>query len=153
MEKVIGFDDLKVGQRVRVKGKLDGDAVKALEITMQPPEDDASISGMLESINYEKSSLRIIGRELAVPQNVEVKDLERNLVSFKNLKAQTMVTVKGKYSPPNSFVPRLIRMKEMLGLNVEKMKGTIEAIDHEKKTLRLLGFTVQASPKTIVEAL
>ncbi len=154
MEKIIGFDELKVGQRVRVKGKLEGDGTfRALEITMQPPEEAATITSVVQNVNYDKPAINLLGREFPVPASIIVKDLDHNQVSLNDLKAQTLVTVKGKYAPERGFMPFQIRMKETLGVNMDKMKGTIEAIDHEKKTLRVLGFTVTASSKTIVEIL
>jgi hypothetical protein len=154
MEKIIGFDELKVGQRVRVKGKLEGDGTfRALEITMQPPEEEATMTSVIQNVNYDQPSISLLGRELPVPANMIIKDLDHNQVGLKELKAKTLVTVKGKYAPERGFMPFQIRMKETLGVNVDKMKGVIEAIDHEKKTLRVLGFTVTASPKTIVEVL
>ncbi len=152
MEKVIGFNDLEVGKRVKAKGKPgESGTFLALEIATKTPSDQAEIEGLIQSINHQQNTLHILNREIAVPNSIEVKDVNSNSVGFKNLKAGNMVKLKGKYSEAKGFVVEKIKIKETMGFTIEELQGNIDKIDREKKTLQVVGFTVVVNEKTTIE--
>jgi hypothetical protein len=151
MDEFIGFNDLKVGQRVKVKGKPAEDgAFTALEISVKAPADQAEIEGLIQNLDHQKNTLRIFNREIALPGNIEVKTLQPG-AGLKGLKVGDVVKLKGKYSEAKGFVPEKIKLKETMGFNVEELQGDINKIDQEKKTLNVVGFTVVVNEKTTIE--
>lgn len=146
------FDNLNIAQRVKVKGKLDPDGTFiALEIGVEEHEDSAAIIGMIESIDYERRCLRVLQRDFVIPVSAEVKDIYRNDAAFTDLRAQSLVKLKGDYSPAAGLQPDLVKMKETFSFNIDKLKGRIEALDRSAKTLQVNGYTVAVSDKTTIE--
>lgn len=146
------FDNLSIAQRVKVKGKLDPDGTFiALEIGVEEHEDSAAIIGMIESIDYERRCLRVLQRDFIIPVSAEVKDIYRNDAAFTDLRAQSLVKLKGDYSATEGLRPDLVKMKETFGFNIDKLKGRIDALDHTAKTLQVNGYTVAVSDKTTIE--
>ena len=144
----LGFNDLKVGQRLKVTVKVGDDGgFVAIEISMKTPEDEASIESMIQSIDHQQNTLRLLNREFAIPDGIEIKGLQRNIISAKDLKIGDKVKLKGKYSALKGFVPEKIRMKENIGLDLDKLQGDIDKIDREKKILEVVGFTVRVNER------
>src|SRR5262245_1230145 len=99
MDEIIGFNQLKVGQRVNVKGKLTTEGTfLAVEIEMQPPKDHTEIEGLLQNLDRQNHSLRLLDRQFDFPENVTVVDLNNSPISLQDLKAMTVVKLIGKYS-------------------------------------------------------
>ena len=143
MDQIIGFNDLKVGQRVKVEGRLDEDgAFVALKIGAKAPEDEGVIEGLIQSIDHQKNTLCLLNREFILPDEVKIKDLHRDIISFKDIKAGDRVKLKGKYSELKGFVPEKIIMQEDTDYDIVELQGKIDKIDLRKKTLDVLGFTV-----------
>lgn len=146
------FDNLSIAQRIKVKGKLDPDGTFiALEIGVEEHEDSAAIIGMIERIDYERRCLRVLQRDFVIPVSAEVKDIYRNDAAFTDLRAQSLVKLKGDYSPAEGLQPDLVKMKETFAFNIDKLKGRIEALDRQAKTLQVNGYTVAVSGKTTIE--
>jgi ADP-heptose:LPS heptosyltransferase/glycosyltransferase involved in cell wall biosynthesis len=149
MDKIIRVNDLKVGQRVKVKGKLGKDgAFVALEISMKPLEDHAEIEGLIRSIDFQKNTLRLLNREFVLPDGIAIKDLQGNIIGLKDLRAGDMVKLKGKYSEPQGFVLEKIKMQEITSFDLEELQGDIRNIDQERRALDVIGFTVVVNEKT-----
>jgi len=152
MEQIIGFNDLKVGQRVKVKGKSnEAGSFVALEISVKAPADHAEIEGLLQGIDQQKNTLRIMNREITVPSTVTIKTLQLNNSGLSGLKIGDMVKLKGKYSAAGGFALEQIKVKETFGFNVEELQGAINQADREMKTLDVVGFTVLVNAKTTIE--
>lgn len=152
MEKIIGFNDLKVGQRVKVKGKPgESGTFAALEISVKAPAEYSEIEGLIQSFDAQKNALRIMNRDLTLAGNVEVKTLQPSPSGLQALKAGDMIKLKGKYSEAQGFVPEKIKVKQSFGFNVEELQGDINKIDYENKTLQVNGFAVAANAKTTIE--
>jgi SAM-dependent methyltransferase len=151
MEQIIRFNDLKVGQRVKVKGKAGEDGVfVAQEISLEGSSDRAEIKGLIQSINHQKNTLYLLNREFVLPDGVAVKDSQRNTIGLKDLKAGDVVKLKGKYSEFKRFVPEKIKMQETAGFDFEELQGDINKIDREKKTLEVVGFKVVFNEKVTI---
>jgi len=148
MDQIIGSNDLKVGQRVKVSGKPGEDGVfVARKICQEAPADDSEIEGLIRSIDHQKNILRLFNREFVLPDSIAVKDLQGNSIDLKDLKAGEVVKLKGTYSTLNGFVPEKIKMKESTGFDLAELQGDIDKIDQEQKTLDVVGFTVSFNEK------
>jgi ADP-heptose:LPS heptosyltransferase len=151
MDQSIEFNDLKVGQRVKVKGSPDEDAVfVALKIGLVAPADDSEIEGLIQSIDHRKNTLRLLNRDFILLDGITVKDSHRNIIGLKDLKVGDSVKLKGKYSGPEGFVPKKIKRQETTGFDLEELQGNIDKIDREKKILNVVGFTVRARNNTVM---
>ncbi len=152
MSQFIGFDCLKVGQRVKVKGNpLENGTFMAGEISIKNYADQAKIEGALQRLDHQKNTLRIFNRDFALPSDIQVKGLQHNLIDLKELKAGDAVKLKGTYSASNGLMPEKIILKETMGFNVDELHGAIDRIDRTQKTLDVTGFTVVVNEKTTIE--
>lgn len=152
MDTIVGFNDLQVGQRVKIKGKPgEGGAFVAYAIDIKEPKDQAEIEGFIQSIDHPKNTLRICNREYALPDGLSVKNLQHLGAGLKSLKAGDLVKLKGTYSASKGFLPEKIAMKQNMGFNVQELQGFVDKIDRDKKILEVLGFTVLVSEKTEIE--
>jgi len=143
-----GLGGLKVGKRVKVKGSPNEDGTfQAIEINLKTDTkasvDEISIEGLIQSIDHEKKTLRLLNREVTLPDGIEVKDSQSNTIDLKDLKAGDTAKLKGKYSEDAGFMPEKIKKKEIKGFNIEELQGIINKIDSEKKTFELAGITVR----------
>lgn len=154
MYRPIGFKDLRVGQRVRLKGKLNEDGTFiALEIRVMEPGETSVIVGLIQRIHHHKYMLRIHNRDHSLPKTIAVKDLLCNNAHFADLAPESMVTLKGNYSPRRGFMPNQLKMKKTLGFNIDKLKGEIEEIKPDQRRLKILGYTVVVDKRTIIETM
>lgn len=152
IDEIIGFKELKVGQRVKARGKLaEGNTFGALEINVKPPSEGlshASIEGPLQGIDHHNQTLCILNRHVAWPSGAEVKILPSN--GLERLQAGVMVKLKGKYFPQSGFLPEQMKVQETRSFNIEVLEGTIDSIDWEAKTLNVAGFTLTVNRKTMI---
>jgi hypothetical protein len=152
MNQFIGFDCLKVGQRIKVKGRPSEDSTfVAWEISIKNRADQAKIEGVLQCLDHQKNTLRIFNRDFALPSDIQVKGLQHNLIGLNELKTGEVVKLKGKYSASNGLMPEKIILKETMGFNVDELHGDIDKIDRKQKTLEVTGFTIVVNEKTAIE--
>jgi len=155
MNPLLVLNDLKVGQRVKVKGELSEDgAFVALEIDLESSVntsiDEAVIEGVIRSIGQQSNTLRLLNREFVLLDGIEINDLQRHIISLKDLRAGDGLKLKGKYSELKGFAPDKIKIKEMIDFNIGKLQGHINKIDRTKKTLEVVGFTVMVDEYTMI---
>jgi glycosyl transferase family 25 len=144
-------NDLKVGLKAKVTGKLGEDGrFVAHEIRMGAAADRAEIEGVIERLDQQKNTLRLLKREFALPDGIAVKDVQRNPTSLKNLKAGDRVKLKGKYSEAEGFAPEGIKVQEATDVNLEELQDNIHRIDSENKTFEVAGFTVVFNEETTI---
>jgi hypothetical protein len=155
MEEIIGFDNLKLGQRVKVKGKLGREGIfTALEIDLRSSKGQAAITGLLQHVDLRRNALHVLDRTIALPDNVEITDLNNRAISIVDLKPMSLMKLKGRYTGLEGFVPEKIEVKEAItGFNIDKLEGAIDHLDGENKTLGVIGFTVTANRKTVIEGI
>lgn len=152
MAQIPGFEGLQPDQRVKLKGKFDEEGVfTAFEVTLRSHDENASIVGLIQEIDHASHTIQLLNRKLKVPADIEVTDFIQNDVRFEDLKPQTMVKIKVKYTAPDTLEPLLIKVRETLGFNIDKLKGEIESIDRDQKIIRVLGFHVRLTEKTVIE--
>jgi hypothetical protein len=152
MSQFIGFDYLKVGQKIKVKGRPSEDSTfVAAEIKVKNSDDQAKIEGALQRLDHQKNTLRIFHRDFALPGDIQVKGLQHNPIDLKALKSGDVVKLKGKYSASNGLMPEKIILKETMGFNVDELHGDIDKIDRKQKTLEVTGFTILVNEKTAIE--
>jgi hypothetical protein len=152
MRRFFGFNDLKVGQMLKVKGKPDESGkFAAMEISVKETVEDAAIEGRLQSIDHPKNKLRLFNHEISVPDGVEFKGLQDKSLGLKGLKVGEVVKLKGKYSATTGFNPDKIKIKEAMDYNVDELQGVVDEIDYAANTLEMVGFTVMATPRTTIE--
>jgi len=148
MEHVIEFNDLKVGQRVKVKGKLCDDGVfMAQKISLKEPDDHVEIMSLIQRIDHQKNTLSLLNREFVLPDGVTIIDSKRNSLSLKELQVGTVVEIKGKYCASEGFGLEKIKIQETMDFDLVKLQGEINGIDREKNALHLAGFTVVVNEK------
>jgi len=148
----VNLNDLKVGQRVKVKGKPEeGNRFVALEVSQKVPKDQAEIEGVLQAIDAAHNSVRILNREFTLPGDLNIQDLQQQRIALGELKSGELVKLKGKYSPSTGLAAEKLKMKETMGFMVEELQGIIDKIDSTEKTLSVVGFTVVVNDKTIIE--
>jgi hypothetical protein len=151
MEQTIGFNDLKVGQRLKVKGELGDDGVfVALEINIKAQEEETAIDGLIQRIDHQKNTVRLLNREFVLPDGIAIKDLQRHSIGLQDLKAGDRVKLKGKYSKSERFVPEKIKIQETTDFDLAELQGSINKIDLEMKILDVLGFTVMVNENTSI---
>ncbi len=151
-DQVIGFSGLKLGQRVKLKGKIDETGIfTAFEVSVRTHEENSSIVGLIKEIDYQNRTMTVLNHSFKVPENIEVVDTIHSDLDFNHLKKDAMVKIKVHYTPPNHLEPLLIKIRETLGFNIDKLKGEIEAIDRDKGCFRVLGFDIRLNPKTVIE--
>ena len=149
MAYIIWFNDLQVGQRLRAKGTPGGDdTFLAFEIRSEDPADLAIVQGFVHSIDHQSNILRILNRELVLRGSIEVKGSQDDITDWKALKSADKVTLWGKYSEPEGFMPEKIEITEAAAFGLEELRGNISRIDRENKILQINGFAVVVTEKT-----
>ena len=107
MQYYLGFDDFKVGQRVKIKGKPENDGkFAALEVSMKAPKDQSEIEGLLQEVDQENKTVRILNKQYIISSDTVGVDLLGNETGFEAFKTGDMVKLKGTYSESQGFVPR-----------------------------------------------
>ena len=151
-EHIIGFQELQVGQRVKVKGKHEPKGVfQAIEIAVKMPKDLAELEGLIDDIDYDRRTVRLFGREYQVPHDVKVKNLDGEVVDFHDLQPGQMVKLKGIYRPHRGMLIEKINMKETFGFVIDELQGIIQEKDEQNNCLIINGFQVMVSAKTLIE--
>lgn len=154
MSQIVGFNELKIGQRVKVKGQAsEGGKFMALSIIVKPEEDDVSLEGKLQGVNVERNTVRVLHRDFAVGAGAMIKNLARQDVGVKDLKAGDVIKIKGKFAPATGFVPLKIKVQEPKGFAIDELQGAINAIDREADTLAVIGVTISLNEKTEIDGI
>lgn len=152
MGEIIGFNTLKIGQRVKVKGKPDKSGhFLALEVSVKPPDEQVAIEGKVQSIDPHKNALHVLNREFALTNGVEIKNVQRQSITLKDIKMGDVVKLKGTFSAATGFQPAKVKLQESKGFSIEELQGDISQIDAASKTLHILGIPVVLNEKTEVE--
>ena len=146
-----GFEELKVGQRLKVKGTpgAEGGSFNALEIAAKENKDQAEIEGLIQNVDCAGRTLRVVNIDFDVPQGTVIKDVSKREIDLENLKEGDVVKVKGHYD--SGFVTEKVKMKESMGFNIEEIQGSVDSIDPESRTLEMIGIKVVLTEKTSIE--
>jgi hypothetical protein len=152
MGEIIGFNTLKVGQRVKVKGKADKSSnFLALEISVKPPDENVAIEGKVQNLDLQKNALQLLNRDFVLTNGVEIRNVQRQDIGLKDLKVGDVVKLKGNFSPATGFRMTKLKLQESKGFSIEELQGDVSAIDPANKTLHVLGIPVVVNEKTEIE--
>lgn len=152
MNRHHGFDHLETGQFLKISGKFCGDGrFLAVEISIEPGGEESEIEAPLQALDLRNGKLYLCNLEIRLAEDVELKDLEQNAISWNELKPGDLVKVKGRYSKPLGFVPAKVKLREMREFNIEQIQGVIDRIDPVSRTLEVNGISVWVNGKTHIE--
>lgn len=152
MHQIVGFEHLKVGQRVKIKGRSEQDgAFLALDITPKPGDYEAEFEGVVQQLDAARHALRMLNRDFAVPATALIKDVTRQDTGLQAIQPGEVVKIKGTYSRAYGFLPAKLKVKERKSFNIEELQGAIQCLNPEAGTLEVSGVTVRLSEKTIFE--
>ena len=152
MDEIIGFKDLKVGQKVKVKGKIQEDqSFLAIEIKFKSADGKISLEGIIQNIDSEKRIIRIFNHDFKVLDNAILKDNDSNETTLTAFKKGDLAKAKGVDSNTDTFEINKLKQIENLGFNIDEIQGKIETIDTEKKIIQISPFTITLTQKTIIE--
>jgi len=148
-----GFNELTVGQRLKVKGTPgpDGASFSALEIAAKEQKDQAEVEGLVQAIDSAARMLRVVNMDFDIPVGTVIKDVSKMEIDLDRLKEGDVVKVKGHYDPSTSFVTEKVKVKESMGFNIEELQGNIDAIDPDSHTIDMIGVKVIVTEKTSIE--
>jgi len=148
---LVGFSGLKAGQFVKISGKFrDGVGFVAVEITLEPAIDDGEIECVIQSVDRRRKMLRVCDREIFIPDGIEMKDEEGEVVNSIALKSGDMIKLKGVFTEAG-FAPRKIKLRPAREFNIEQLQGVIARLDHERRTMLVNGIKVLTTAKTVIE--
>ena len=148
-----GFDELKLGQRLKVKGtpNADGSTFTALEIAAKEHKDISEVEGLVQAVDASGGRLRLVNRNFSVPDSAVIKDTMKTEIGLDGLKEGDVVKVKGAYEPGSPFLASKVKMKESMGFNIEEMQGCIDSIDIDSHRFEMIGVTILVTEKTSIE--
>jgi len=154
MDKVNGFTTLQVGQRIKVKGKPGSNgSFAALEVSIKPADEDVALEGKIQGVDLQKNALRLMNRDFVLLDGIDIKDVQRQAITLKDLKVGEVVKLKGKFSIAEGLKPGKVKLQESKHFSIEELQGDIDKIDPANKTLDVLGFVVSVNEKTEIEGL
>ncbi len=146
-----GDCDLQVGQWVKVRGvAADDGRFIALEVILRAAKKRAGLEGLIQGINHHQRSLRMLNRDITVPEGILVKNGLANDVCLTDLHAGDAIKVSGKWRS-GEFVAKRIKVKNIGGLNLEEIEGPISRIDMGFGGFDTMGFSVAITDKTSIE--
>ena len=147
-----GFDELKVGLRIKVKGTPgEGRTFHALEIAMKESKDQAEVEGVIQAVDPATRRLRVVNLDFELPGDAVVKDLMKAEIGVADLSVGDIVKVKGDYHPSTGFLPAKVKMKEGMGFSIEEIQGVIDSVDAQNHCFEIVGLTVVVTEKTSIE--
>ncbi len=153
MSQIVGFNELKIGQRVKVKGQAAEGKFMALAIVVKSDEEDVSLEGKLQGVEAERNIIRVMHRDFTVSGNALIKNLARQDVGLKDLKVGDVIKVKGKFTPATGFVPVKIKVQEPKGFAIDELQGPINKIDRDTNLVEVVGIAIALNEKTEIDGI
>jgi len=148
---LIDFAELKVGHFVKICGKFRHAAgFVAVEITLEPVSDDGEIECVIQEVDRRRKTLHVCDQEILIPDGIEMKDEDGEVVNSMALQSGDMIKLKGIFTA-DGFVPRKIKLRPAKEFNVEQVQGVIDRLDYERRTMAVNGINVLVTAKTVIE--
>jgi len=144
--------EFAVGQSVKVKGTSGPDGFTAYDLCEEPEFEETSFEGPLQQVEPAARTLRILERDLCVPEDAVIKNLLRDRVPLGELKPGDVVVAKGSYDAASGFVPRKLKREEAYGFAIERIEGEIEEIDLAARMIRVAGIRVAITGDTLIRS-
>lgn len=143
-------ESLKVGERVRVRGRRDGDGrFVAFTVKIRPSSPSTRIIGPIDAIDEPQGLIRVLGRNAHVAAGCRVVDRAGAPISHRDLAAGEVVEVTGTYSGSGTFTGSSIRVSHRPHL--QELQGTLEGVSVDQRTFELFGFRVITTESTKIK--
>ena len=147
-------DDVRVGTRVEVKGRLVGPralVAEVVEIDTRPGGDhDDELGGVIESVDAPAKALTAAGIRIATSDGTVFEGESRQPVVFGDFKRGQWISVDGQLGEDGILRASEVRIKtakpERIGQT--KLEGRVQRVDAARNTFTLLGTTVTVTPQT-----
>jgi predicted glycosyltransferase len=147
-----GLGALALGRPVKVKGAIDAGGFTAFDVRCKGVSDIATLEGPIQRIEPERRLLRVLDRELSIPEDTPIKNLMRDRVELEALATGDQVAVHGHYDRIAGFVPDKVKRQEAFGFALERVRGRIEALDLEDQSFEVAGIRVRVTDETAIRA-
>jgi Domain of unknown function (DUF5666) len=145
-------DDVQVGTRVEVKGRLVGPralVAELVEIDTRPGGDDG-LGGVIESVDAPAKALTAAGIRIVTSDGTVLEGESRQPVVFGDFKRGQWISVDGELGEDGSLKASEVHIKtakpERTGQT--KLEGRVQRMDTARNTFTLLGTTVTVTPRT-----
>jgi Sulfotransferase family/Domain of unknown function (DUF5666) len=148
-EQLATFDDLNVGTWVEVRGSRENRRFVALRVNIRAPRDTATMQGRIEGLNAGRKAIRLLDRDVALPDSCDIVNLMGRTISFRDLAVGTRIKLAGTYAESTGFVPSSVKF--LADIDVEELRGYVDGIDADGKTFDVLGFRVAVTELTEVK--
>jgi len=146
------LDEVQVGTRVEVKGRLVGPralVAELVEIDTRPGGDDG-LGGVIESVDAPAKALTAAGIRIATSDGTVLQGESRQPVVFGDFKRGQWISVDGQLGEDGILRASEVRIKtakpERTGQT--KLEGRVQRVDAARNTFALLGTTVTVTPQT-----
>jgi len=147
------FSDLRIGMRVNVEGAYAPEGVfKAQQISIKGDGDEDEIAASVDSVDPAAGILQVLGLQVRVSEEVEIKDIDKRPLSLGALEPGMRIKTKGQVQADGSFAPLKIKLRLHTPDEMDEIEGTITSLDPANHSLRVLGFQVVCDADVEIEA-
>ena len=147
-ERLAGWDDLKVGQLLDLKGVRTGeDTIAASEIEVS----GAKVEGPIEDIDVANSSLHLLGLKVVVSPETMIMDRNKEPIDLSTLQSGSNVVANGLLQNDGTVLAARIKAKKAKTNGQVIIEGILEGIDQNQNTLTVLGIAVSVTADTYIE--
>jgi lauroyl/myristoyl acyltransferase len=143
--------ELRVGDRVKVKGRLGEDGIfVALAVKIRPAASGTRtrLRGAIERVDERSKVIRVLDRDIPVPAACRVADHTGKRISLGDVAVGRMLELTGTSPAQGRFVPSRIRLWPD---DWDALEGTVQSVDANGRTFQVLGFTVATTEATKVK--
>lgn len=147
-------DELQVGTRVEVKGRLIGPRTMAadlIEIDTRPGGEDG-LGGVIDSVDANAKTLTVLGIKIATSSETALAGESREPIEFADFKRGQWVSVDGTLGEDGAVKASEVRIKppNPQGSRQPKLEGRVSQVDGTRNRFTLLGATVAVTAQTQV---
>jgi hypothetical protein len=147
------FSDLKVGMRVNVEGAYQTDgSLRAHSLAIKDDGEADELEGTITATDAAAGTVEIFGMRVPIGAGVEIKDVDKRVLSPAALQPGMRVKSKGKAGPAGHFTPAKIKVKLPTPDAMDEIESEITRIDAAAGTLEVMGFRVFCAPDVEIEA-
>jgi len=149
-----GFERIRVGRQVRVKGVRAADGtMQAVEIEGRGSDGRVLLEGVATSIDPRRREIVLLGRTVPIPDGIAPSGPDGRDAPLGTEGSRARVRIVGRDSGVAGLRVESIQLEETQGFGIEKVEGRVDAIDRGRRTLVIAGVTVRVTPDTLVERL
>jgi hypothetical protein len=153
MNDFYDFSDLRLGMRVNVEGTMQPDGTfRAMQISIKDDAEEDEIEATIESTDVAGGTVTVLGLQLLVDDELEIKDLDKSLLSIEALRAGMRIKTKGRAMGDGRFAPIKIKVKSAAPDSMDEIEGMITDLDPAANMLRVMGFPVVCDADVEIEA-